>query len=245
MEEMEQPIKVYVKVNADGYIIPKSFSLYMHINKINNKKYIGITKQNPKYRWRSDGSGYFRSPCFYNAIKKYGWENFEHIILLDNLTEKEAELLEQEYIKKFNTRNNKYGYNMTDGGDGSFNIIVTQETRDKLSKAGKGKKRSLETRQKLSLSKLGKRPTQETLIKLSISHLGHRPNENQKRALQLGSISRLTPIYCEDEFGNRIDFNSIKSASKKFNIPRLNKSFKQIAENHWKCGGYYWYYKER
>lgn len=34
-------------------------------------------------------------------------------------------------------------------------------------------------------------------------------------------------------------------ASKKFNIPRLNKSFKQIAENHWKCGGYYWYYKER
>lgn len=241
MEEIiEQPIKDIIDKSSVG-----NFKVYIHINKINNKKYIGITKQNIKYRWRSDGSGYLRSPHFYKAILKYGWDNFKHIVLHNNIDENTAKQLEKYYIKYYKTKDKRYGYNMTDGGDGSFGVIVSGDTRKKLSIAGKGRKRSAETRLKQRLARLGKKPTLETLIKLSISHLGHKPNENQKRALQLGSISRLTPIYCEDEFGNRIDFNSIKSASKKFNIPRLNKSFKQIAENHWKCGGYYWYYKER
>lgn len=221
------------------------FSLYMHINKINGKKYVGITKQNPKYRFRSDGSGYFRNTCFYKAINEFGWNNFNHIIILSGLTEKEAKYLEKQYIDLFDTRDFKNGYNMTDGGDGSFNIIVSQETRDKISKFHRGRKRSDETRKKQSLARIGKKPTKETLIKLSISHLGHKTNKNQKEALELGRISRLTPVYCEDNFGNRMEFSSIKLASETLNLPRLNKEFKKIAKNHWKCGGYYWYYKEK
>ena len=56
------------------------YSVYLHNNKINNKKYIGITKQKPKNRWGLNGYNYNSSPYFYAAIQKYGWDNFEHII---------------------------------------------------------------------------------------------------------------------------------------------------------------------
>ena len=58
------------------------YFVYLHNNKINNKKYIGITKQKPENRWGLNGYNYRSSPYFYFAIQKYGWNNFEHIIFI-------------------------------------------------------------------------------------------------------------------------------------------------------------------
>lgn len=93
----------------------RKWCVYMHINKINNKKYIGITYQKPSLRWRSRGQGYRTCTYFYNAIKKYGWDNFEHKILLENLTEEEAEKKEIELIKFYGTQVPN-GYNIDAGG---------------------------------------------------------------------------------------------------------------------------------
>ena len=77
----------------------------MHTNTINNKKYIGITGQNPpERRWRNGGSGYSHSGYFRNAINKYGWENFTHEILISELTFEEACELEKYYIKFYGTK---------------------------------------------------------------------------------------------------------------------------------------------
>lgn len=94
----------------------KTWKVYIHINKINNKKYIGITSENnPNKRWKN-GAGY-KKQIFYNAIQKYGWNNFQHKILYQNLTETEAKQKEIELIAFYNTNNNLYGYNQTKGGD--------------------------------------------------------------------------------------------------------------------------------
>ena len=61
-------------------------------------------------------------------------------IILDDLSKETVLLKETEFIKLYGRRDLKTGTlcNMTDGGEGGINKIVSQETRDKISKATKG-----------------------------------------------------------------------------------------------------------
>lgn len=120
-----------------------SYCVYKHTCKINNKVYIGQTKygKNPNKRWR-DGTHYLSNLYFTNAIKKYGWENFEHIILKENLTLDEANYWEIYYINFYNATDPLFGYNLTLGG---HNSSPTVSTRQKLSNALKGRKRGPHT----------------------------------------------------------------------------------------------------
>lgn len=106
----------------------KCYKIYVHINKNNGKKYIGQTKQSLNQRFRG-GEGYKNSPKFYGAIKKYGWDGFEHILLFDGLTLEEANQKEEELIKKYDTTNDANGYNIAYGGD---NHGVSEETMQKI-----------------------------------------------------------------------------------------------------------------
>ena len=100
------------------------WTVYMHICP-DNKKYIGITSLIPEDRWKN-GNGYFEQ-YFYKAIKKYGWDNIQHIILADGLTEDEAYEMEEYYIHKHKTLYAKHGYNITFGK----NHIKCKEVRIK------------------------------------------------------------------------------------------------------------------
>ena len=64
-----------------------------------NKHYIGITKQQPpSNRWRKDGKGYKNSIYFWNAIQKYGWDNFKHVIVAEGLSLNEASEMEKDLV---------------------------------------------------------------------------------------------------------------------------------------------------
>lgn len=115
----------------------RNYKVYMHTNKINGKKYIGITMTEPKQRW-GYGYGYYNQKRFYNSIKKYGWNNFEHLVLFENLTKEEAETIEVELIKKYNTTDGKFGYNIDFGGNCC--ISRAEHTKNKISKTMKEKK---------------------------------------------------------------------------------------------------------
>ena len=124
--------------------------VYCHLNKINGKRYIGITSQKPEDRWKN-GTHYEHNQHFSNAIKKYGWENFEHLILHTNLSREEASNKEKYYIKLFDTLNPEKGYNLTAGGSHSFTL--SPEGLQKIREAGKknkGKKRTEEQKTKIS-----------------------------------------------------------------------------------------------
>lgn len=95
-----------------------NYIVYIHTNKYNNKKYIGITCRDPKIRWGLNGNGYSSQDKFFNAIKKYGWDNFEHDIIAKNLNEYEAKELETYYIDLYNSISN--GYNILREGINSY-----------------------------------------------------------------------------------------------------------------------------
>lgn len=95
----------------------KFWYVYAHTNKLNGKKYIGITGQQRYWdRWRSDGSGY-KTQVFGRAIEKYGWDNFSHDILDKVTSESKACELEQFYIQKYKSNQPEFGYNISFGGE--------------------------------------------------------------------------------------------------------------------------------
>lgn len=108
-----------------------NYLVYIHKNKINNKVYIGQTHQLPHQRWGKDGNGYRTSPHFYHAIQKYGWNNFQHIIVKNHLTAEEADKLEMELIQQYNSIDSDCGYNIRLGGEHGFHY--TEEQKKQLS----------------------------------------------------------------------------------------------------------------
>ena len=118
----------------------KTWCVYIHTNKINGKVYIGITCRDPIKRW-ANGKGYPNNTYFNNAIQKYGWENFEHQVLYENLTKTAACQKEIELIKFYDSTNRDVGYNLTLGGDHSpmYKRHHTEEAKRKIGEPKIGK----------------------------------------------------------------------------------------------------------
>lgn len=140
--------------------------VYMHNCKINNKKYIGITSQEPyTRRFNCDGSGYKTSIRFWNAINKYGWENFDHIVLKSNIEEIEAKELEKFYIALFRTMDDRFGYNIKEGGQGEHlpEYVKEKIRKSNLGKPGtnNGKHFTEEHKQKLSETQKGRKMSEK------------------------------------------------------------------------------------
>ena len=103
----------------------RRYKVYVYTNKINGKKYVGQTCRTLTERAGKDGSGYDQCTVFWNAIQKYGWDNFHGEILFDSLTHDEANKLEIKLISILKTSSKEYGYNISKGGTGGNNKPVT------------------------------------------------------------------------------------------------------------------------
>lgn len=118
-----------------------NYSVYIHTSP-SGKMYVGQTSVEPEKRW-NNGKGYlqkkngkYNQPAFARAIQKYGWDNFEHEIIANNLTKAEADNFEKLLINKLDTTNPKFGYNCKEGGS---NGSLSKEMKKKIGKSLKGK----------------------------------------------------------------------------------------------------------
>lgn len=128
----------------------KKFFVYIHITP-SGKRYIGITNSvNPQDRWGTDGMHYQSQP-FYRAIKKYGWENISHIIYQVD-TKQEMFYLEKYLIRFYNTRDKKYGYNISEGGESGAKGNHYRKSKESIEKSRQyhlGRKRSDQSKQNM------------------------------------------------------------------------------------------------
>ena len=117
----------------------RKYCVYCHTSP-SGKVYIGMTGQRLERRWRKNGEGYKHCVYFWRAIQKYGWKNFKHEVLFDNLTANEACRVERLLIALFDTQNEEVGYNIGSGGDTPMlGQHLSEEHKQKISKSMIGK----------------------------------------------------------------------------------------------------------
>lgn len=183
----------------------KSYIVYMHLNKQNNKVYIGITCQVPFKRWQN-GEGYKKSTHFYRAINKYGWNNFEHLILYTNLTQEEAILKEKELIQFFDATNPEKGYNLSPGGQtGPKDFTKIKESSQQNKRFGKDNVNSIrvlckETQEVFGSMSEAARWSGTDSAKISYcckgirKHAGHHPIDNSLLSWEI--TNKEVTAYC-------------------------------------------------
>lgn len=227
-----------------------NYKVYKHTTP-NGKVYIGVTMNEPERRWQG-GQGYKYHPHFFNAIKKYGWDNIKHDILYENLTKEQAELKEIELIALYKSNNREFGYNVANGGNTKGK--TSEETKIKISNSLKGHYVSEDCRRKMSeKAKLrvgehspnyGKKMTEERKRKISEKLKGFKHSEETKmkmRGLHSGENHPCCrPIFCVStgEF-----FEYTKKAADKYKIQRAN-IIKCCKGERKTAGGLVWSYAD-
>jgi len=169
--------------------------IYKTTNLLNNKIYIGQSNYNdPTYY----GSGKWLK----RSIKKYGKENFRKETIEEC---NEVELNEREIYWINFYQSNKFGYNISRGGQKGWMIGLkhSEETKKKISELNKGEKNSFygkhhteETKRKISESNkgnasfLGKHHTEETKKRLSDLNKGKKLTDEAKEKIKIASTGR-------------------------------------------------------
>lgn len=237
-----------------------NYTVYIHTNTANGMKYVGITSKRPEERWQG-GHGYRKQAVFWNAIVKYGWDNFTHEIVATGLTDEAAWKLEQALISKYDTTNRKHGYNRSVGGECGAKGVGRSEKNKKATSAAlkrlwsdeafkerrkaatREMNKSPEIRKKRSESQKGRTLSEETRRKISEAKTGVQIGpftEEHKRRMKEnhGGGAEKKPVLCV-ETGEV--FSCIKEAANQTGINKKQISNCCRGVPHYNtAGGYTW-----
>lgn len=123
----------------------KKPGIYVIENIVNNKKYVGKSKNVYKriHQHVSDililERNYNENPHLLNSVNHYGLDNFKYYIVeeivQDENLEENLKIRELYWMKKLNTLDREFGYNLRYDSEGK--CFCSQETKDKISKRAK------------------------------------------------------------------------------------------------------------
>ena len=196
----------------------KTYTIYRATNLVNNKVYIGFTANWPQ---RINGHNYDRrygnadNKAFYNAIKKYGWDNFVWDPIYQSQNEEHTlKVMEPYFINEYRSWvgfEDSNGYNITKGGEGASGYKRTPELIESHRKQMTGRKFTAEhiANRVASFKKTmagkgtrtGKKHSPESLEKMRQAQLGIPKSEEHKKAMRNRpqDTARLTCPHCAKE----------------------------------------------
>lgn len=203
------PKKEPVPSNATTKLV----GIYGLRNKISGKWYVGQSVNIAK-RWNDyKNHRCRRQPKLYNALKKYGFEAFDKVLIETcNRVTWILDYREMYWIRVLNSF--RSGYNSTEGGRGSLGRAVSEDTRKLIGNKSKLRRHTPETIEKIREARTLQPPTpmrlehlerlrilsktrivsEKTKEKMRLSHLGKTHSEETKRKMsetrQLLSLSR-------------------------------------------------------
>lgn len=194
--------------------------VYMTINKINNKKYIGRKKYANHYKsYLGSGS------VIKEEIKKHGRDNFYRTILENCNSEEELNEKEKYWIDYFNATQNNEFYNLANGGIGGdtysnlpkeqLDLIKQKLNHENENNPMFNKKHTKKTKQKIS-----------NKLKEKYSIKENHPNYGMTG--ELNSLSKKIKCIETNE-----EFIGIREAGRILNIPYTNiiRSLKSGGKN--------------
>lgn len=135
------------------------------------KHYVGRSCNSQDVRAGTNGYGYRNCRAFWNAIQKYGWENFKYEVLETGIQCEDIEVRENYWIEYYHASTDENGYNL-------------------IKPLGERKTYTADTRDKLSVSHMGHTPwnkgktgvySDDAKKKMSESHKGKNTGENNPR----------------------------------------------------------------
>lgn len=205
----------------------KLYTIYMHTSP-SGKVYIGQTCQKVWVRWLHNGNGYKENPVFWKAIKKYGWENFNHKILLEGISKSEADYAEKYIIKWYKLHN--LSYNITDGGDGGCGIIPWNKgIKTNVTPWNKGLSMSDEVKTKISKSKKGQKYGPQSKL--------HSLHKAEAHKIPIVMVDIYDPKLC-------IPFKSAKDAEDRYGYSRKGIG-RCLTNKSVQAYGYFWFYQNQ
>jgi group I intron endonuclease len=187
--------------------------IYQIQNRLDGRRYIGQSV-NIERRWEKHKKGN-TNPHLCAAIKKYGLGNFECIILC-SCSPQDLDLFEQRFLDKL--INYSFDYNLAKdamspnrgrkaseetkkkkslammGNKHLLGYVFSEESKQKLSLASKGRKDTEETKKRRQEAQLGRTHTAETRAKLSDNQKGKRHSEETKKKMSLSRMGNTNTL---------------------------------------------------
>lgn len=199
--------------------------VYVAVCNPRSKLYFGITSATFERRVSRHLSYARRDPgkCkFHRAIRKYVQENFCWHIVDSVWSWEEACEAERFLIKTFDTTNDELGYNMTSGGEGSWGLALSDDTKEKISSKLKSWHKSgdpvaVALREKVSTVRKSTIASPETRRRISLT--------SAQRTLSAESRSKLSKSkrkYSDDQIAlitSEAKVIGFRAAERKFGVP--------------------------